>query len=162
MIKKIMPLYFVTSILLFCCQNYVETVEYDIDIEFQNNKNAAILLATRPGCSKTNFKFKDGYFKLEHPRDYFVASDNNELQNFITNYFELDFLNEIEPEYFNDNNIVLLLFNVHDSDIVKNERFNEKNNKYNFVLEVWDRGNPFLWSRKCMYNKLYVLQIPKK
>jgi hypothetical protein len=139
----------------------VETIEYDIDIEFQSTKNAAILLETKPGCSKTNFKFKDGYFELEHSRDYFVASDNNELQNFITNYFELDFLNKIDPEYFDDNYIVIILFEVHDSDILTNEHFDEKDNKYNFILEVWDRGNPFLWGRKCIYEKLYVIQIPK-
>jgi hypothetical protein len=156
-------LIFLILILFNSCQHFEETIKFDIDLEFDENKKSSILFETEPGCSKTNFKFKKEYYEIEHERyDQYIASNFSEYENTIEKYFEMDFLKRMTPEYFDDNNLIVLVLNFDDGDILKNIRFEKsKENSYIFVVELWDNGTPIFLRKKCIYYKVYILQIEK-
>ena len=151
--------------LLNSCQSFTETIKFNIDLEFNDDNNrASILFETKPGCKKTNFKFTEIFFneiKLEK-YNCFIASSFIEYENTIKKYFEMDFLNKITQEYFSENNLVILIFTLHDEDILKNSKFIKNNdNKYIFEIDVWDNGTPMLFRKKCVYDKILILEIGK-
>jgi hypothetical protein len=152
----------VSIILIFSgCQTYRNTIKIDTNIEYKNNKEAIILLETKEGCTQTKFKFKENYHKLESNKNLFTAYKIEELELLKNEYFELDFLNSIKPELFDDNIIVFFIKNFSDGTIFKNSRFEDENNTYVFVVDEWDNGKPILLRNKCVYTKLFILQIPK-
>jgi hypothetical protein len=150
--------------LLNSCQHFQETIKFDIDLEFNENNKTSILFETKPGCSKTNFKFTEIFSKEIELERYncFIASNFIEYENTIKKYFEMDFFNTITQEYFNDNNLVILIFRLNDEDILKNGKFIKNNdNKYIFEIDVWDNGTPILFRKKCVYDKILILEIGK-
>jgi hypothetical protein len=139
-------------------------MRFDINLEYSKNNKSSILFETKPGCSKTNFKFTDVFFKEVELGIYniFIASNFNEYENTIKKYFEMDFFDTITHDYFNERNLVILIFTLNDGDILKNSRFIKSDaNKYVFEIEVWDNGTPILFRKKCVYDKILVLEIEK-
>ena len=150
--------------LLNSCQHFQETIKFDIDLEFNENNKTSILFETKPGCSKTNFKFTEYFLKEIKLERYncFIASNFIEYENTIKKYFEMDFFDTITQEYFNGNNLVILIFTLHDDYILKNSKFiNSNDNKYIFEVEIWDNGKPILFRNKCVYDKILILEIGK-
>jgi hypothetical protein len=139
-------------------------MRFDINIEYNGNNKSSILFETKPGCSKTNFKLTEVFSKEVKLGIYncFIASNFYEYENTIKRYFEMDFFDTITQEYFTEQNLVILIFTLHDDDILKNDRFIKgDDNKYIFEIEVWDNGTPILFRKKCVYYKILVLEIGK-
>jgi hypothetical protein len=139
-------------------------MKFDIDLEFNENNKSSIIFETKSGCSKTNFKFTEIFLKEVDLIEYncFVASNFIEYEGTIKRYFEMDFFNTITHEYFNENNLVVLIFDLHDEDILKNGKFVKSNSgKYIFEIEVWDNGTPIIFRNKCVYHKILILEIDK-
>ena len=150
--------------LLNSCQSFTETIKFDIDLEFNENNGTSVLFETKPGCSKTNFKFTETFLKEIKLERYncFIASNFVEYENTIKKYFEMDFFDTITREYFNGNNLVILIFRINDGDILKNSKFiKNDDNKYTFEVEIWDDGTPVIFSKKCVYDKILILEIGK-
>ena len=145
------------------CKHFQEILIFEINLEFEKNNKTSILFETKPGCSKTNFTFTDDYHALTtNWYDCFVASNINEYNYTIKKYFNMDFFNTIKSDYFNKNNLVVLVFSLNDEDYVKNGNFVKGDyNKYNFEIEVWDNGTPIIFRNKCSYFKVLVLEIEK-
>jgi hypothetical protein len=140
-------------------------MKFDIDIEYNENNKSSVLFETKSGCSKTNFKFTEVFSKEVKLGIYncFIASNFDEYENTIKKYFEMDFFDTINREYFNEHDLVILIFTLHDEDILKNSRFiRSDNNKYIFEIEVWDNGTPILFRKKCVYHKVFIFEIGKK
>jgi hypothetical protein len=166
MLNKKMTILWNIAILLLVvgCQHFKEKLKFDIDIEFNEKHESSILFETKEGCSKTNFKFTDIFTKeIERDRyNCFIASDFNEYKNTIKRYFEMDFFETITQEYFNENNLVVLLFTSYYEDIFKNIKFTKNdNNQYVFEIDVYDDGTPINKRKKCYYYKVFILEIKK-
>ena len=150
--------------LLNSCQSFTETIRFNIDLEFNDHNKTSILFETKPGCSKTNFKFTETFSKTVRLERYncFIASDFTEYENTIQKYFEMDFLNTLTREYFDKNNLVILIFSLHDENILKNGKFIKSNDdKYVFEIDIWDDGTPLPFRHKCIYYKVLILEIGK-
>lgn len=164
-VKRVKFLVFISLIgLLNSCQHFIETIKFDLDLEFKENNNSLILFETEPGCLKTNFKFTDEFHKGVELKqyNYFMASNFDEYENTIKKYFEMDFLDTVTQEYFKRNNLIILVLSLNDEDNLKNYKFTKNNdNKYTFEMELWDNGTPLLFRKKCVYFKILVLEIPK-
>jgi hypothetical protein len=92
----------------------------------------------------------------------FIASDFIEYENTIKKYFEMDFFEIITQEYFNENNLIVLLFSLNEEDIIKNSKFTKnENNIFVFEIDVFDNGTPIIFRKKCFYFKVIILQIGK-
>jgi hypothetical protein len=81
--------------------------------------------------------------------------------NTIKKYFEMDFFNSLTKDYFLNNNLIIIILNFNDGDVLKNPKIFGNNNKYFFSVELWDSGKPVLFRAKCIYSKVYILQIEK-
>ena len=163
---KRMNIFIIIMVIVFLnsCKNFIETIKFDIDLEFNENNRTSILFETKSGCSKTNFKFTEYFLKEIKLEKYncFIASNYIEYENTIKKYFEMDFFDTITREYFSKNNLVILIFTLHDDYILKNSKFiNNNDNKYIFEVEIWDNGTPILFRKKCVYDKILILEIGK-
>ena len=155
---------FLVFIIFFGCHSKDETLKINIDLDYNETKSSSILFETKPGCSKTNFKFTEKFHEEIEFEDYnsFILSDFIQYESTIKRYFEMDFFNTITQEYFETKNLVILLLNhLHDGDYLKNDKIKENNNKYIFEAEVWSNTALILFRNKCLYTKVIILEIEK-
>jgi hypothetical protein len=164
-IKRMIILCNIAILLLMAgCQHFKEKLKFDIGIEYNERNESRILFETKEGCSKTNFKFTDIFIKeiQRNTLNCFIASDFIEYENTIKKYFEMDFFETITQEYFNENNLIVLLFTSRDEDIFKNSKFTKTdNNQYVFEIDVYDDGTPVNKRKKCYYDKVFIIEKKK-
>jgi len=145
------------------CKSFEQTIRLNTNLDYFENNIASVLFETKPGCSKTNFKFTEKYNKLNTKiNNCFIASDFNEFENTIKEYFEMDYFKTITPEYFNKNILVVVILSANDGQYYKNGKFEKGNdNKFIYNIELWGNGKPTLFKNKCSYIKAFIISIEK-
>jgi hypothetical protein len=140
-----------------------QTIQFDTNLDYSENTVTSILFETKPGCSKTNFKFTDNYHKLNTQiNNCFIASDFNEYENTIKKYFEMDYFKNITQEYFYDKYLIIVVLSANDGDYYKNGKFEKgSNNYFIYKIKLMDGWKPFLLRNKCTYTKITILNMNK-
>ncbi|MDR0472852.1 MAG: hypothetical protein LBH43_04180 [Treponema sp.] len=155
-------LLFIPIIIFFIgCKS--QTIQLDTNLIFFDNNVVKILFDTKPGCSKTNFKFTEEYKKIDTSwNDCYAASSFEEYENTIKKYFEMDLFETIVQEYFNENILIVVILSAHDSKYYKNGKF-EKGENNNFIYKVglYNSANVFKYSNKCIYTKVFIYEMNK-
>jgi len=151
-------------VLFIGCQSMEQIVQLDTNLDYFENNVSSVLFETKPGCSKTNFQFTDDYNKLNTKRmDCFFASDFNEYENTIMKYFEMDYFKTITPEYFKNNILFVIVLSASDGHYYKNGKFEKgNNNKFIYNIELWDNGKPISFRSKCIYFKIFIINMEIK
>jgi hypothetical protein len=138
-------------------------VQLDTDLDYFENNVTSVLFETKPGCSKTNFKFTEKYKKLNvKTNNCFIASNFNEFESTIKEYFEMDYFDKITPEYFDKNILAVVILSANDDQYYKNGKFEKgDNNKFVYNVELWDNGKPISLRNKCSYIKVFIINMKK-
>jgi hypothetical protein len=138
-----------------------ETIEIDTNIDYDENLHTKILIKTKDGCSESGFKIKNIYYdENEYIDNTIVISTFEEFIEIKYKYFELPFLETISENYFEENQLVLILKKYVSGENFRNERIEQRNNKFVLVIENWryyPRRNASVAT--CLYIGLYILQI---
>jgi len=143
------------------------TIIYDTNIESIQNNSTKILLETDSflGFYFTGFYLKRDYYNnFKKTDNLFVVSTINDLKELQDKYIFLPYLETFSADYFEHNYLVLILSGYTGSSELRNERIEENNGKFSFVVEYWYKGTPN--DGEVLYliaiTALYVLEIPKK
>jgi hypothetical protein len=130
-ILKLFPLFG----FLVGCHSLEKTIQLWTKLEYYYNYVTSILFETEPGCTKTNFKFTEDYYKLNtHINNCFTVDNFVEYENTIKKYFEIDFFKNITPDYFSKNVLIVVVLSTDDGEYFKNGKFKKTNdNKFTWV-----------------------------
>jgi hypothetical protein len=148
--------------LFFSCEfitDIDETIIVDTGIEIVSNSQNKILKRAETDYKNDGFYVKSG-LDINNIRNekLFIASTIEELQELQEKYFYLPYLNDFSNEYFKNNYLTLILLHYTGSTALRNEQIIEKEGKYVFTVELWNK----IGTSPYVKDVLFVLQLPKK
>jgi len=132
-----------------------------------DDKSTNILLKTREGCSETGFNFKRDFilnyiYRYRSSNFVIIASTIDDLIYLQNEYFDLPFFDTFSNDYFEEYYLVLVLTTYTGNSDLRNERFEQNDEKHAFSVEYWHRGiREGEGILLCAFNALYVLEISK-
>jgi len=160
--KNMIIIIIVSIIILFIgCKSI--NVQLDTNLEYFDNNIIKLIFETNPGCSKRDFNITEEFQKSNNTMTgAFVAKTYEEYENTIKKYFEMEYLETIVEEYFNEKNLIIILLSAHDSEYYKNGRFEkDENNNFIYMVGLYKRANPLLMFNKCVYSKIFIYEMNK-
>ena len=112
--------------------------------DFIGHENFRITDLWRKEFNENNTRSMDGGIKSSENRQVFIAYTKNDLIEIEKEYINSEYLKEIDEEFFEDNNLVIIIFHFIGWTYPKNWKIDEYNGKYLFSTEIWNRRTNFI------------------
>jgi hypothetical protein len=140
----------------------VNLINFHINIEYNKFEDPEIYLKTFEGCSKSEFKIRQQYYddKQYKSNNFYIINSKTELEGLLNKYFDLPHFEIFSDEFFNDYYLVFIPVTHTVGISYQNERIEQENNEYKFIIESWHNKNGPLAA--CQETIIYILKIPKQ